>query len=142
MRARGIALGSQAARVLTLLREWPDLQTTLPSCRAGVGVAVGNNEILHLHAGDDAELCLTRPTIYRLYPALAGTNCVILGRSEDWIGIRLGTALDTDLLLSLLSVAIKTCVCGECDQTITPCSAAAFSEDPWPARQPAGIVPV
>ncbi|MFI6390377.1 luciferase family protein [Nonomuraea sp. NPDC050547] len=136
MRASGIALGSQAGRVLTLLREWPGLEATAPYCTCGVGVAAGTCQILHLHADDDAELRLTRPAICRLYPALAGTERVVFGRSEDWIGIRLDTAHDTDLLLTLLSVAIKACDRGECRQAVTPCSAALYRDAP--VRLPAG----
>ncbi|MFD1934374.1 MULTISPECIES: luciferase family protein [Nonomuraea] len=117
-----VALDSRARRALALLEEWPAVRTTQASCRRGVGVAVGAREVLHLHSDRDAELCLTRPTIDRMRAALADTGQVVFGPSEDWIGVRLESEADIDLLLALLSVAIKTCDPG---QAVTRCSAPA-----------------
>lgn len=125
MRATGIALGSQADRVLALLQDWPAIQAVAPYCQIGIGVAVGSSQILHLHTDHIAEICLTRRTICRMYSALVRADQIMLGLNEDWVGVRLDTDRDVDLLIALLSVAIKTHTDPAAPPAATPCSAFA-----------------
>jgi hypothetical protein len=108
MSVSGIARQSMASRVLKQLETWPECRTGTAACGSGAGVSVGARQILHLHTGNEAELWLTVPLIERMRPALETAQQVALEPHRDWIGIRLDTEDDADLLVALFSLAIKT----------------------------------
>jgi hypothetical protein len=107
MSVSGIARQSMASRVLKQLEAWPGCHAGHAECGSGAGITVGARQILHLHTGDEAELWLTVSFIERMRPALETSPQVALEPHRDWIGIRLETEDDADLLVSLFSLAIK-----------------------------------
>ncbi len=98
---------SFADRALEQLRGWPALEVCRAGCGAGMGLAVGAGQIVHLHRPDEAELYLTWPVIQRLSAALADTEQVRFAAGSDWIRLRLECDSDVRLLVSLVSVAIQ-----------------------------------
>ncbi|GII33726.1 luciferase domain-containing protein [Planotetraspora mira] len=108
MSVSGIARQSMASRVLKQLETWPECRTGTAVCGSGAGVSVGARQILHLHTGNEAELWLTVPLIERMRPALESAQQVALEPHRDWIGIRLDTEDDADLLVALFSLAIRS----------------------------------
>ena len=98
---------SFADRALEELREWPALQIRDADCPAGVSLAAGPRQIVHLHWPGEAELCLTWPVIERLSVALAGSDRAWFGVGSDWIHLRLECDSDVRLLVPLVSLAIQ-----------------------------------
>jgi hypothetical protein len=102
-----IAGSSSAGRVIALLSAWPGVRTAPADCGVGVGVGPLTGQILHFHDESYADLRLTRPVIDRMHEALAHSRRIFMVPGDDWIGIRLETASDVALLVTLVSVAIK-----------------------------------
>jgi hypothetical protein len=96
-----------ADRALAALRHWPALTECPADSGAGIGLAAGSLQIVHLHLADEAELYLTWPVILRLGVALAGTRQVRFAPGDDWVIARLATEGDVTTLTSLVSVAIQ-----------------------------------
>ncbi|MER6952239.1 luciferase family protein [Nonomuraea sp. NPDC000554] len=92
---------TQAANVL---RSWPAL-TMLP-IDDGVSFAAGGREIVRL-TGRTAHVHLTRPAIDRLEAALGTCPHVNPSAERGWVLMHVDASLDVDLLLALVSVAIK-----------------------------------
>ncbi|MBO3750707.1 DUF5519 family protein [Streptosporangiaceae bacterium NEAU-GS5] len=136
MSASGIAPDSQARRALTRLAEWPAIQIVAAGCGSGVGVglAADPRQILHLHSDREAELCLTRTAIDRLHDALAETGAVGEAADGDWATVLLDNDRDIDLLLSLLSVALKAHA-ADGDRPLPPCSIQFAAQSATPARR-------
>ncbi|WP_460364104.1 luciferase domain-containing protein [Actinocorallia lasiicapitis] len=86
------------------LRAWPAVIVGEAEC--GVGLRARGGEIAHLHPGDDAEVRLGAAAVERMRRVLDLTGRVRVGR--DTVRMRLQSDNDVRLLLSLLSVAIKT----------------------------------
>jgi Family of unknown function (DUF5519) len=63
--------------------------------------------IVHLHGGDEAELCLTRPVIARMGDVLRESGRVTVSQGGDRVRVRLDTESDVALAMSLASVALK-----------------------------------
>lgn len=83
----GSGLADQA---LEALREWPArTECRIGSAGAGLGLADGSRQIIHLHQSDEAELYLTWPAIVRLSPALAAVSPVRFTAGDAWVRIRL-----------------------------------------------------
>jgi hypothetical protein len=105
----------------------------------GVGLAPDARQILHVHSDRQAELCLTRTAIDRLRPALAesGTvgGTVDQASDGDWASFQLDTEHDVELLLTLLSVALKA-HSSDTGRPLPPCSvqSAAQGLTPGAAR--------
>ncbi|WP_067468800.1 luciferase domain-containing protein [Actinomadura macra] len=81
---------------------------------------------MHLHTGDEAELCLTRPVVERLGGALTDSGRVLIRPGGDWICVRLDTDSDMAMVVSLASVAIKAHTRPPTGggRRLTPCGAA------------------
>ena len=137
MSASGIAPDSQACRALTRLAEWPAIHIVDAGCGTGVGVGLAPDarQILHVHSDRQAELCLTRTTIARLRPALTESGALEEAAAEgDWAGFQLDTDRDVDLLLSLLSVALKA-HSADRDRPLPPCSIQSAVSATRPRRR-------
>ena len=96
-----------ADRALEALRHWPALKVGRADSGAGMGLAAGTLQIVHLHRPDEAELYLTWPVILRLSVALADLGQVRFAPGDDWVRVRLETGNDVTMLMSLVSVAIQ-----------------------------------
>jgi hypothetical protein len=122
---------SIAHRVLNRLEAWPGIQIAGAACGRGVGVSVHARELLHLHTDHEAELFLGESTIKRMHDTLSGTEQVSVRPGNGWIRLRLRYEGDTDLLLALVSVAIKAHDPGQDrDDDLTGCSASIQDEPP------------
>ncbi|GAB1331082.1 luciferase domain-containing protein [Streptomyces sennicomposti] len=96
-----------AARALTQLAGWPDLMEAVPSCGAGQALSSPYGEIAHFHSDRDVDLNLTDRAIRRLAGDLRRFAAVRVVPGSSWVTIRLDASADVDLLLSLMSVALK-----------------------------------
>lgn len=67
----------------------------------------GRTEILRLTDGSSAQLKLTCPVIHRWGAVLADCEQVRPSADQEWVTVQLDGARDVELLLSLVSVAIK-----------------------------------
>lgn len=94
-------------RVFEELRGWPALAVRRAECGEGPALAAGDRQLLHLHSGDQAALRLTWPVIQRMGAALLACDSVTLAHHEDWLRVRLDSASDGKMLVSLVSVAIQ-----------------------------------
>ncbi|MFL5911676.1 MAG: luciferase family protein [Gaiellaceae bacterium] len=105
------ARSSLAGRLRAQLDTWPALSLGLADCGVGTGFTNvthrAGGQIVHLHGGDEAELCLTWPVVARLSNALRRSGRVTLVPGCDWVRVRLDTEFDVELAISLASVAIQ-----------------------------------
>lgn len=107
MATGGSGSNANAGRIVARLRTWPGVSVVRADCGVGVALCAGGGQFIHLHCGDEAELCLTREVVDRLGGALADSGRVTLRPGDDWIAVRLDTDLDMAMVVSLASVAIK-----------------------------------
>ncbi|NEB00320.1 luciferase family protein [Streptomyces sp. SID13726] len=96
-----------AERALDRLAAWSDLREDLPSCGAGLALRCGPSEIVHFHPGRDVDLHLTEPAIHRFHADLLESTAVRLVPGSRWVTVHLDCETDVDLLMSLVSVALK-----------------------------------
>ncbi|MFI2642366.1 luciferase family protein [Streptomyces sp. NPDC018610] len=96
-----------AARAFAQLATWPDLMEAAPSCGAGQALSSPYGEIAHFHSDRDVDLNLTDRAIRRLAGDLRRFAAVRVVPGSSWVTIRLDASADVDLLLSLMSVALK-----------------------------------
>ncbi|MEW2295156.1 luciferase family protein [Streptomyces sp. NPDC006743] len=96
-----------AARALAQLATWPDLMEAVPSCGTGQALSSAHGEIAHFHSDRDVDLKLTDRAIRRLSGDLRRFAAVRVVPGSSWVTIRLDASADVDLLLSLMSVALK-----------------------------------
>ncbi|MFJ1972545.1 luciferase family protein [Streptomyces sp. NPDC087903] len=96
-----------AERAMDRLEVWPDLSVGLPSCGTGRALRSVRHEIVHFHSGRDVDLHLTVPAIERFRGDLRGSTAVHLVPGSRWITVHLDCDGDVDLLMSLVSVALK-----------------------------------
>jgi len=88
------------------LREWPDVRMR----EAGedeVVFTAGGTPVVRLTRDGLAALHLTRPVIDRLSGSLCASGLFLSLAEEGWVAMRVQTAADFDLLLALVSLAIK-----------------------------------
>ncbi|MBT2214051.1 luciferase family protein [Actinomadura sp. NEAU-AAG7] len=125
MATGGSGTDSNAGRVVARLRKWSGVSVGRADCGVGVALCAGHGQFMHLHTGDEAELCLTRPVVDRLGGALADSGRVLVRPGGDWVAVRLDTDSDMAMAVSLASVAIKAHTRPAARGTpITPCPAA------------------
>ncbi|WP_281154171.1 luciferase family protein [Streptomyces sp. HYC2] len=96
-----------AARALAQLATWPDLTEAVPSCGSGQALSSAGGEIAHFHSGRDVDLHLTARAIRRLEGDLRRFAAVRVVPGSSWVTLRLDASADVDLLMSLMSVALK-----------------------------------
>jgi hypothetical protein len=96
---------SSVSQAVHHLRSWPAL--TLILTPAGAVFTCGGHEIVRLTDRGTAHLHLTTPVIDRLENALGARTHVEAAPERGWVAIPMVTSLDLDLVLALVSVAIK-----------------------------------
>ncbi|MFC8870586.1 luciferase family protein [Streptomyces sp. NPDC057148] len=96
-----------AQRALERLQAWPDLTTGPASCGTGRAVRSVRDEIVHFHSGRDVDLHLTRRALQRFQYDLGGSSAIRLVPGSRWVTVHLDCDADVDLLLSLVSIALK-----------------------------------
>jgi hypothetical protein len=95
---------SSVSQAVHHLRSWPAL-TLIPTA-AGAVFTSGGHEIVRL-SDHTAHLHLTTPVIERLERALGAYAHLDLASERGWVVVPMDTSLDLDLVLALVSVAIK-----------------------------------
>jgi len=96
-----------AERALERLAAWSDLSEAEPSCGAGLALRSAHSEIAHFHPGRDVDLHLTDRAIRRFHDDLEGSTAVRLIPGSRWVTVHLDCETDVDLLMSLVSMALK-----------------------------------
>lgn len=96
-----------ASRALTQLATWPDLRQTVPSCGSGQALGSERGEIAHFHSDRDVDLRLTDRAIRRFAKDFNDSGAIRVVPGSQWVTIRLDVASDVDLLMTLVSVALK-----------------------------------
>jgi hypothetical protein len=96
-----------AERAMERLKVWPDLSAGQASCGAGRALRSVHSEILHFHSDRDVDLHLTVPAIQRIHDDLRESTAVRLVPGSRWVTVHLDCDADVDLLMSLVSVALK-----------------------------------
>ncbi|GHE03091.1 luciferase domain-containing protein [Streptomyces alanosinicus] len=96
-----------ASRALAQLATWPDLNRAVPSCGLGQAVSSAQGEIAHFHSDRDVDLRLTDRAIRRFAKDLQDSGVIRIVPGSQWVTLRLDAASDVDLLLTLVSVALK-----------------------------------
>ncbi|MFG3100762.1 luciferase family protein [Streptomyces sp. NPDC048182] len=96
-----------AQRAMERLQTWPDLTSGEASCGTGRSLGSARDDIVHFHTGRDVDLHLTRRAIQRLHHDLDGSTAIHLVPGSRWVTVHLDCEADVDLLLSLVSMALK-----------------------------------
>ncbi|WP_395572317.1 luciferase family protein [Streptomyces sp. BK79] len=89
------------------LHAWPDLTTGPASCGTGRALRSVRDEIVHFHSDRDVDLHLTQRAIQRFHYDLGGSSAIRLVPGSRWVTVHLDCDADVDLLLSLVSIALK-----------------------------------
>ncbi|MFC5213811.1 luciferase family protein [Streptomyces coerulescens] len=110
-----------AQRAMERLRAWPDLTSGPAGCGAGRALRAVHSEIVHFHSDHDVDLHLTAPAIARFHDDLRDSTAIRLVPGSGWVTVHLDCDTDVDLLMSLVSAALK-----------------AHQNLPSPAGRPAG----
>ncbi|MEV6400942.1 luciferase family protein [Streptomyces sp. NPDC051907] len=96
-----------ALRALTQLASWPDLTEAQPGCGAGRGLRSARAEIAHFHSGRRVDLHLTARMIHHFESDLRRSTAIRLVPGSHWVTIRLECDTDVDLLMTLVSLALR-----------------------------------
>ncbi|AZS86062.1 luciferase family protein [Streptomyces griseoviridis] len=96
-----------AETALQQLETWPDLSRCPAACGTGLALRSDRDEIVHFHSARDVDLHLTGQAIARLHHDIAGSTALRMVPGSRWVTVHLDCATDVDLLLSLVSVALK-----------------------------------
>ncbi|MDF3148402.1 MULTISPECIES: luciferase family protein [unclassified Streptomyces] len=110
-----------AQRAMERLEVWPDLSSGPASCGAGRALRSVHSEIVHFHSDRDVDLHLTVSAIRRFHDDLQESTAIRLVPGSGWVTVHLDCDTDVDLLMSLVSAALK-----------------AHQNRPSPAGRPAG----
>ncbi|MHC3470121.1 luciferase domain-containing protein [Streptomyces sp. 7R007] len=94
-------------RAMAQLETWPDLSPCPTSCGTGRALRSTREEIVHFHSDRDVDLHLTDPAIHRLHFDFAESTAIRLVPGSRWVTVHIDCEADADLLLSLVSVALK-----------------------------------
>ncbi|MGW2565685.1 luciferase domain-containing protein [Streptomyces sp. NPDC001537] len=96
-----------AQRAMDQLAAWPDLSPCEAGCGTGRALRSARDEIVHFHSERDVDLHLTARAIQRLHYDFAESTAIRLVPGSRWVTVHLDCETDVDLLLSLVSVALK-----------------------------------
>ncbi|MGY0065916.1 luciferase domain-containing protein [Streptomyces sp. QTS137] len=96
-----------AQRAMERLRAWPDLTVCKAGCGTGQALRSSRDEVVHFHSGRDVDLHLTRRAIQRFRYDLSASTAIQLVPGSNWVTVHLDCETDIDLLLTLVSVALK-----------------------------------
>ncbi|MER7057948.1 MULTISPECIES: luciferase family protein [unclassified Streptomyces] len=96
-----------AQRALERLQAWPDLTAGPASCGTGRALRSVRDEIVHFHSDRDVDLHLTHRAIQRFQYDLGASSAIRMIPGSRWVTVHLDCDTDVDLLLSLVSIALK-----------------------------------
>lgn len=96
-----------AQRAMEQLEVWPDLSSGPAGCGAGRALRSVHSEIVHFHSDRDVDLHLTAGAIRRFHDDLRESTAIRLIPGSDWVTVHLDCDTDVDLLMSLVSAALK-----------------------------------
>ncbi|MFE5812334.1 luciferase family protein [Streptomyces sp. NPDC056479] len=96
-----------AQRAMEQLEAWPDLSSGRASCGAGRALRSVQSEIVHFHSARDVDLHLTVSAIGRFHDDLQESTAIRLVPGSGWVTVHLDCDTDVDLLMSLVSAALK-----------------------------------
>jgi hypothetical protein len=96
-----------AQRARERLAVWPDLMPGPAGCGTGQALRSPHGEIVHFHTGHDVDLHLTDSSLGRWSADLEASTAVRLVPGSRWVTVHLDCDTDVDLLLSLVSMALK-----------------------------------
>ncbi|MEU1071325.1 MULTISPECIES: luciferase family protein [unclassified Streptomyces] len=96
-----------AHRAMAQLETWPNLVSGAPRCAVGQAFSTTEYEVVHFHSDHAADLHLTHPAIERLLPELRRSSAIRVMPGSAWLTVLLDCDADVELLLSLISVALK-----------------------------------
>ncbi|MEU6256677.1 luciferase family protein [Streptomyces sp. NPDC047043] len=96
-----------AQKAMDQLAAWPDLTPCAAGCGTGRALRSAGDEIVHFHSERDVDLHLTARAIQRLHHDFAESTAIRLVPGSRWVTVHLDCDADVDLLLSLVSVALK-----------------------------------
>ncbi|MET9731924.1 luciferase family protein [Streptomyces sp. NPDC006458] len=96
-----------AQRARECLTVWPDLSPGPATCGTGQALRSSHGEIVHFHTGHDVDLHLTDRSLGRFSADLGASTAIRLVPGSRWVTVHLDCDADVDLLLSLVSVALK-----------------------------------
>lgn len=96
-----------AHRAMAQLETWPNLVSGPPRCAVGQAFRTTEYEVVHFHSDYAADLHLTHPAIERLLPELRRSSAIRVTPGSAWLTVLLDCDADVELLLSLISVALK-----------------------------------
>ncbi|MEV6940838.1 luciferase family protein [Streptomyces sp. NPDC051172] len=96
-----------AVRAMTQLAGWPDLTEAPASCGAGRALRSARGEIVHFHSDREVDLHLTASAIRRFTAEFLGSPAIRMVQGSPWVTIRLAGNADVDLLMTLVSLALK-----------------------------------
>lgn len=96
-----------AQRAMERLEAWPDLSSGPASCGTGRALRSVHSEIVHFHSDHDVDLHLTEGAIERFRGDLQESTAIRLVPGSRWVTVHLDCDTDVDLLMSLVSVALK-----------------------------------
>ncbi|MFE9021049.1 luciferase family protein [Streptomyces sp. NPDC007808] len=96
-----------AQRAMEQLQVWPDLSSGPTSCGAGRALRSVHSEIVHFHSDRDVDLHLTTSVIGRFHDDLRDSTAIRLVPGSGWVTVHLDCDTDVDLLMSLVSAALK-----------------------------------
>lgn len=99
-----------AHRAMAQLETWPDLARGRPSCRVGDALLTAESEVVHFHSGREADLHLTRAVLADLLPVLRQSSAIRPYPGAAWVTVLLECDADVELLLALVSLALKALV--------------------------------
>ncbi|MBQ1096046.1 DUF5519 family protein [Streptomyces sp. b94] len=96
-----------AQRAFERLQAWRDLTAGPTSCGTGRALYSVRDEIVHFHSDRDVDLHLTHRAIQRFRYDLGGSSAIRMVPGSRWVTVHLDCDADVDLLLSLVSIALK-----------------------------------
>jgi hypothetical protein len=96
-----------AQRAREQLRTFPLLDSAPASCGTGEALLAQEHEIVHFHSARDADLHLTGAALERMREELDRSTAVRLHPESPWVTVHLDCDSDADLLVSLVSVALR-----------------------------------
>ncbi|MFH0519353.1 luciferase family protein [Streptomyces sp. M41] len=96
-----------AQRAMEQLQVWPDLSSGPANCGAGRALRSVHSEIVHFHSDRDVDLHLTASAIQRFHADLKESTAIRLVPGSAWVTVHLDCDTDVDLLMSLVSAALK-----------------------------------
>ncbi|MEW2251027.1 luciferase family protein [Streptomyces sp. NPDC006975] len=114
-----------ALRAMDRLANWADLSEAAPSCGTGRALRSPQAEIAHFHTDRDVDLHLTTWAIRRFEQDLGSATAVRLVPGAQWVTVRLEVDTDIDLLMTLVSLALRAHQRGPVPRDATPARCTA-----------------